>query len=689
MAAPSGNAGVVAPEKMQFPGGEELLVDRQIYPDERDVFISWLRSEFVAANAIIDALIHHLRVTGGLGEYEHVFSVIQQRRLSWTPVLHMQHYFSIADVWNALQHAAWRKQQRRQFEHPALEKEFKRPGYGHRQGQGHRLENIRVSDSSLALPVGEKGEEKAMKSEEGKLKGEEPLSEGKTLEVATEKEALDDNPSSDVDRSEKDGEHQVESECGKLDPAIKGDCDKSDLSSTSNEACGHGVGGIPSQEEKHCHCPVPKAFVRNEANDGKMVNIVEGLKLYEKLLDSSEVLKLISLVNELRGAGRRGELQGPTIVVHKRPMKGHGRVMIQLGIPVAEAPPEDENLSGVSRERRVEAIPSLLQDVLDRAIDLHILSDKPDFCVVDFFHEGDHSQPHLWPLWFGRPVCNLFLTECDMVFGKSVRIDPGGDYRGSLKLSLTPGDLLVIQGRSADVARHAIPSLRKHRILLTFGKHQPIKNAPSEAPLFPSSTTLPPSHWGLPQIRSPGLTRHPSAKPYGAVPTTGVLPAPSIRPQHMPPPNGIQPIFVAPAPVAPVPVTYPAHIPVPPVSSGWTMAAPPRHPAPRLLLPGTGVFLPTSGPGLFPPASQQPVTPTSNEANCAPEVTENNNGAERHSDDNSAPIRNRLDGTPHKLESNGNTYDDSSPSGRANGKEEQQCSNRRKKVANKPTTGAS
>lgn len=41
-------------------------------------------------------------------------------------------------------------------------------------------------------------------------------------------------------------------------------------------------------------------------------------------------------------------------------------------------------------ERRVKAIPSLLQDVLDRAIDLHILSDKPDFCVVDFFHEvGD------------------------------------------------------------------------------------------------------------------------------------------------------------------------------------------------------------------------------------------------------------------------------------------------------------
>ncbi|KAJ6401738.1 hypothetical protein OIU84_013909 [Salix udensis] len=32
--------------------------------DERDGFISWLRGEFAAANAIIDSLCHHLRVVG-------------------------------------------------------------------------------------------------------------------------------------------------------------------------------------------------------------------------------------------------------------------------------------------------------------------------------------------------------------------------------------------------------------------------------------------------------------------------------------------------------------------------------------------------------------------------------------------------------------------------------------------------
>lgn len=35
--------------------------------------------------------------------------------------------------------------------------------------------------------------------------------------------------------------------------------------------------------------------------------MVEGLKLYDQLFDSSEVSKLVSLANDLRAAGRRGE----------------------------------------------------------------------------------------------------------------------------------------------------------------------------------------------------------------------------------------------------------------------------------------------------------------------------------------------------------------------------------------------
>jgi len=40
---------------------------------------------------------------------------------------------------------------------------------------------------------------------------------------------------------------------------------------------------------------------------------------------------------------------GQTYVVSKRPMKGHGREMIQLGFPIADHPHDDDNSSGLSK----------------------------------------------------------------------------------------------------------------------------------------------------------------------------------------------------------------------------------------------------------------------------------------------------------------------------------------------------
>lgn len=36
-------------------------------------------------------------------------------------------------------------------------------------------------------------------------------------------------------------------------------------------------------------------------------------------------------------------------MMSKRPMRGHGREMIQLGIPITEGPPEDENTAGTCK----------------------------------------------------------------------------------------------------------------------------------------------------------------------------------------------------------------------------------------------------------------------------------------------------------------------------------------------------
>lgn len=80
-------------------------------PDERDAYIGWLKSEFAAANAIIDAMCHHVRSVGGPGEYDMVFGCLNRRRHAWTPSLYMQHFFSVSEVVNALQEVAWKKHQ--------------------------------------------------------------------------------------------------------------------------------------------------------------------------------------------------------------------------------------------------------------------------------------------------------------------------------------------------------------------------------------------------------------------------------------------------------------------------------------------------------------------------------------------------------------------------------------------------
>ncbi|XP_042451232.1 RNA demethylase ALKBH10B-like isoform X1 [Zingiber officinale] len=138
----------------------------------------------------------------------------------------------------------------------------------------------------------------------------------------------------------------------------------------------------------------PKEFLARETSDGMMVNVVEGLKLHENFLDSSEVTELVSLANEMRAAGHRGELPGQTLVTLKRPLKGHGREMIQLGVLINEEPIEDGNTILTSEVRKIEAIPSLLDSIFDCLVQLQVLPVKPDFCLIDFFHEGDYSLPH-------------------------------------------------------------------------------------------------------------------------------------------------------------------------------------------------------------------------------------------------------------------------------------------------------
>ncbi|KAL7260184.1 hypothetical protein ACSBR1_005950 [Camellia fascicularis] len=666
MSMSSGN--VVVSDKMQFPsgggGGGEILHHphhRQWFPDERDGFISWLRGEFAAANAIIDSLCNHLRLVGEPGEYDGVIECIQQRRCNWNPVLHMQQYFSVNEVMYTLQQVTWRRQQRF-FDHVKVPtKEFKRSGVGSRQGQrvdlvkeGHNSNVDRHSyNANASSNVGlEKGERVTEKVGEAKLNGkDETISEDKRDTVA--KPQADRCVRSSVDsqrtmsgNSEPEMERQ---EDDKFTSDSKGPCNVS-VESDSNS--------MENPHKKQNLMISPKTFVGTEILDGKAVNVVDGMKLYEELLDLSEVSKLVSLVNDLRAAGKRGQFQGQTFVVSKRPMKGHGREMIQLGLPIADAPPEDENVVGMSKDRRIESIPGLLQDVIERLAGMEVMTVKPDSCIIDIFNEGDHSQPHMWPAWFGRPVCLLFLTECEMTFGKVIGIDHPGDYRGSLRLPLAPGSLLAMQGKSSDFAKHAIPSLCKQRIIVTFTKSQPKKTTPNDGHHLPSPAAAPTtSHWGPPPpTRSPNHIRHPVPKHYGPIPMTGVLPAPPVHPQ-LAPPNVIQvqPLFVAAPVAAAMPFPAPVAAIPPAASAGWS-AAPPRHPPPpRLPVPGTGVFFPPPGSGNSATQQSSLSTTMATETSFSdetPAMPEKENGLDKLNGSSASP-KVKADGKMPRQECNG------------------------------------
>ncbi|KAK8564568.1 hypothetical protein V6N13_005213 [Hibiscus sabdariffa] len=544
---PSGN--VVSSDKMQFPappagagavggggaaafGGEiQQHHHGQWFPDERDGFIHWLRGEFAAANALIDLLCHHLREVG--------MSVNMKPSLlpfSKGDILGIPCFICSSTFLSPMSRTPSNRQSGGGGKGYMIKgkpggKEYKRSNFGFK---GNRVELVAkemqnsMADSDVKLTVStvlERNDRVAEKCED--VSGE----------VGNVQDKSEDNL------------HSSQNQNGKQNLAMS-----------------------------------PKTFVGNEVFDGNVINVVDGLKLYEELFDEKEVSNLIS-----------------------------------LGLPKAY--------------RKTEAIPALLQDAIERLVDLQVVTAKPDSCIIDVYNEGDHSQPRTWPPWFGKPVCLLFLTECDITFGRVIAVDHPGDFRGSLKLSLSPGSLLVMEGKSAGFAKHALPSVRKQRMLITFTKYQPRKFVSDNQRLpFPSLSQS--SQQGLPHNRSPNHFRHATGpKHYAVVPTTGVLSVPPIQPQ-IPPPNGVQPLFV-PAPIAPA-IPFSAPVPIPPGSTTWP-AAPPRHPPPHLPVPGTGVFLPPAGSDNSSPRLSRT---TATEFNIAVDTTspmEKENGSQKPSLDTTAP----------------------------------------------------
>ncbi|KAF8116483.1 hypothetical protein N665_0017s0040 [Sinapis alba] len=384
----------------------------------KDALISWFRGEFAAANAIIDAVCSHLREAVPGSEYDAVFAAIHRRRLNWIPVLQMQKYHSIAEVAIELQKL-----------------EAKKAAEDLTEKKTEAAEDLKQSQTETAemKNVCFNGE----KLTENELNGD----------------VEDDSPSSDITDS---GSHQ--------DVHQTAAADTPQIICQNHEDC----------DARSCEIKPIKGFQAKEQVKGHTVNVVKGLKMYEELLKEDELTKLIDLVAELREAGQNGKLSGETFILFNKQIKGNKRELVQLGVPIF-GHVKDENTNDSNNSVNIEPIPPLLESVIDHFVTWRLIPEykRPNGCVINFFEEGEYSQPFLKPPHLEQPISTLVLSESTMAFGRILSSDNEGNFRGPLTLPLKQGSLLVMRGNSADMARHVMCPSQTKRVSITFFRVRP------------------------------------------------------------------------------------------------------------------------------------------------------------------------------------------------------------------------
>nr|GME16158.1 RNA demethylase ALKBH5-like [Ipomoea batatas] len=160
------------------------------------------------------------------------------------------------------------------------------------------------------------------------------------------------------------------------------------------------------EQTKFAQVKRKKGFVHYERVDGKKVNVVQGLELHTGIFDAEEQMKIV-------------------------------------------------------------------EQMIKRMVRWHVLPPTcvPNSCIVNIYEEGDCIPPHIDHHDFVRPFCTVsFLSECNILFGSSLKIVSPGEFSGPVSIPLPKGSVLVLQGNGADVAKHCVPGVPSKRISVTFRK---------------------------------------------------------------------------------------------------------------------------------------------------------------------------------------------------------------------------
>ncbi|XP_044444453.1 uncharacterized protein [Triticum aestivum] len=245
-------------------------------------------------------------------------------------------------------------------------------------------------------------------------------------------------------------------------------------------------------------------FICLERVKGQLVNILAGLELHAGVFSTAEQKRIVDCVYGLQEMGKRGELGDRTYTEPEKWMRGKGRVTIQFGCCYNYATDRKGNPPGIIRTFVSDPIPELFKVMIKRLVRWRILPTDcvPDSCIVNMYDPGDCIPPHIDSHDFVRPFCTVsFLSECDILFGSSLKIAGPGEFTGSFAIPLPVGSVLVINGNGADVAKHCVPAVPSKRISITFRKMDPAKRpfsfkddpellniTPLEAPAAPETS---------------------------------------------------------------------------------------------------------------------------------------------------------------------------------------------------------
>ncbi|KAE8702262.1 phosphatidylinositol-4-phosphate 5-kinase 8-like [Hibiscus syriacus] len=212
-------------------------------------------------------------------------------------------------------------------------------------------------------------------------------------------------------------------------------------------------------------------FVHTERVDGRPTNVLKGLELHTKVFNAKEQSRIVECVYNLQRMGQKGQLRERTYTEPRKWMRGKGRVTIQFGCCYNYAVDKNGNPPGIIRDEEVDPLPQLFKQMIKRMVRWHILPPTciPNSCIVNIYDEGDCIPPHIDHHDFLRPFCTVsFLTQCNILFGSSLKIASPGEFSGPVSIPLPVGSVLILNGNGADIAKHCVPAVPGKRISITF-----------------------------------------------------------------------------------------------------------------------------------------------------------------------------------------------------------------------------